>query len=222
MTVLSDFFGIHEGETCLLVGNGLSLNDLPLDFLSAYPSIGANTIHLKEGFTPTYYTAVDSRVMFEFGDAVNEHLAHIPKFIPTPNLDKWQGENFYRFYHRPGALWPYGNGPLWPRSFLSEEGITYSCVMHIMMQLAYFMGFARMLAVGMDHTLDKKIHFWGVDDGMPNGWPKEQNAEGYRELREGFAPKAEILNISTYTELPEDILPRGDWRDWTKETICKS
>lgn len=157
---------------------------------------------------PTYYTAVDSRVMREFRDVVNEKYRHIPKFLPTPNLDKWDGENIYRWYHRPGPLWPRAEQPLWPASML--EGITYTVVMHVQMQLAYLMGFAKMLIAGMDHTISSKEHFWGVDEGMSGGPNMDDVAEGYKILREGMG--VEMLNISTHTMLSEKCIPCDDWK----------
>ena len=43
----------------LVIGNGGSLAEMPLEFLKRYPSIGSNHIFLLEGFTPTFYTAID-------------------------------------------------------------------------------------------------------------------------------------------------------------------
>ena len=56
----------HRGETCLIIGNGPSLNDVPLEFLHKYPSFGTNRIYLKEGFTPTYYCSVNPLVISQF------------------------------------------------------------------------------------------------------------------------------------------------------------
>lgn len=210
---ISHFHNLHEGQTALMIGNGKGLSKLPVEFLESYPSIGSNTIHLKDDFTPTYYVAVDSRIMREFQDGVMTKFEGRPKFLPTPNLDKWEGENIYRFRHRPGALWPRNGEPLWPRDFLSEEGITYSCVTHVAMQLLYFMGFSKVLCVGMDH-LEPLDHFWGRDEKAP-GMPKlDEWAEGYKALREGFYPRTEIVNISVDTQLDETVLPRADWQDY--------
>src|SRR5512140_2527548 len=49
----------HEGQTCLIIGNGPSLANTPLDLLRHYPSFGTNRIFLLKGFNPTYYVTVD-------------------------------------------------------------------------------------------------------------------------------------------------------------------
>lgn len=210
---ISKFHNVHQGDIGLFVGNGKSLSKLPVDFLEQYPSFGANTIHLKEDFTPTYYAAVDSRVMREFKDGIMDRFEQIPKFLPTPNLDKWEGMNIYRFHHRPGALWPRNNEQIWPRDFLSENGITYGNITHVIFQIMYFMGFSVILCVGMDH-LDPLAHFWGRDEKAPGIPNLDEWAEGYQALREGFHPRTAIINISVDTELPASVLPRGNWRDY--------
>ena len=158
---------------------------------------------------PNYYVTVDSRVMREFGAAIAEKYRAIPKFIPWPDLDAWQGENFVRFYHSPARVWPSDLG----------QGIGYANVMHVAMQIAYFMGFTTLLLVGVHHKPNfARDHFWGVDDGMPGGEPPvERWMKAYQELTQGLAAKGvKVLNISEDTHVPENILTRGDWRDYVK------
>lgn len=197
----------------MLVGNGSNLTKTPPSLFD-YPSFGMNTIHKYEGWKPTYYVAVDSRVMREFGAEISDKYRDIPKFIPTPNLDKWQGENFYRWFHRPGALWPRVQGVPFPADILSETGITYGNVMHVAMQLAYFMGFTTMLVIGMEHGENPRLHFWGEDEGMNGAVPVEDWVQGYKVLREGMG--VTMLNISEGTHVPESVIPRDDWWKWIR------
>ena len=214
---LAGFHKRHQGETCLVICNGPSLNELPLTFLEMYPSFGCNTICEWYAFEPWYYVAVDDRVRREFGDLVLERFSEIPKFIPTPNLEKWIGPLFYRWFHRPGPLWPYAKQELWPSDMLSEKGITFACVPQVMMQLAYFMGFTTILIVGMDHSDDFKAHAWGRDEGMLDRsdpgrlWDKWEI--GHMELYKGFIENGvEMINITPGT--CEKSLPKDDWRKW--------
>jgi hypothetical protein len=204
---ITRFQNLHKGETCLLVGNGKNLYKTPPERFD-YPSFGMNTICQYPDWKPTYYTAVDSRVMHEYGEQVNKRFSDIPKFLPTPNLDKWTGENIYRFYHRPGALWARNGKQLFP-SLMTDDGINYGNVMHVAMQLAYYMGFTTMLIIGMEHEEGKAgDHFWGADHKsyIP---PVDEWKRGYKELREGMGVK--MLNISVDTFVPEDVVPKGDW-----------
>jgi hypothetical protein len=210
---LYSFHNLHAGETCLLVGNGLNLTNTPPE-LFEYPSFGMNTTHLYRGWEPTYYVAVDSRIMREFGEAVLDRFGHLPKFIPTPNLDKWQGDNFYRWFHRPGPLWPRVQGVSFPADILSKTGITYGNVMHAAMQIARFMGFSTMLIIGMEHGKNPRAHFWGEDEGMNGAVPVDDWISAYQILREGMG--VTMLNLSVGTCVPESVIPRDDWHTWIK------
>jgi len=208
---LAGFYNIHDGETCLIVGNGPSQSDLPLEFLHKYPSFASNTVFRREGFMPTYYATVDKRVWREFREEVDNKFSDIPKFFPTPDLDRWEGKNIYRWYHRPGALWPWNGKVIWPRDILSKKGLVYACVTHVLFQLAFFMGFTTMLLVGADHDKPAQ-HFWGEDTQAPGKPHLDAWARGYKELAEGFAPRVKVLNISTKTKL--NVLERDDWSNW--------
>jgi hypothetical protein len=210
---ISHFHNLHAGETALLVGNGKNLRLTPPEWFN-YPSIGMNTIHLYEGWKPTYYTAVDSRVMREFGKAIADRYADIPKFIPRPNLDAWKGENFYRFYHRPGPLVSVTGKPMNYRDIMTDEGISYGNIMHVAMQLAAWMGFTTLLMIGIEHKpLYAQDHFWGCDHGMSATPPVEQWLVGYADIIKHMGG-VKVLNISQDTYVPDYVIPRGNWEDW--------
>jgi hypothetical protein len=178
-----------------------------------------NTCHLWQGeWKPTYYTAVDSRVMREFGAAITEKFRDIPKFVPYPNLDKWHGENFYRFYHRPGPYWTKELARKWTPETLTRDGITYACIMHVAMQLAFYMGFKTMVMIGVQHKpMKAQDHFWGCDHRMGAEMPLEDWFAGYKMLVDGFAEQGvKVLNISEDTYVPEEIIPSADWKDYRK------
>jgi len=176
-----------------------------------------NTCHLWPGeWKPTYYCTVDQRVMREFGDGILDRYRDIPKFTPRPNLDKWQGENFYHFLHRPGKIFEYGITP--PTEDFLQDGAAYSNVMSIVLQLAWHMGFTTCLMIGVEHKpMKAQNHFWGCDHGMSATPPLEDWFSAYREIvTEMQKAGIKVLNISENTYLDENIIPRGDWRDWSK------
>lgn len=196
------FAKIHVGETCVVIGNGPSLNDIPNSFLEKYPSFGCNFIHMREGFTPTYYVTGDWRVIQEQGAQIAERFSEIPKFVPTPgSMDRWKPRGVCRF-KRSGVKIGLGS---------PVAGMSYKTVVHIAVQLAIFMGFTTILVVGIDGG-DQQDHFYGIDpkiranEGRVRGWE-----EGYSELMFRF-PSVKILNVSERSTLT--ALPRGDWRDY--------
>jgi hypothetical protein len=207
---LSHFKNLHRGEICLVVGNGANLGAThPASF--PYPAIGMNTIHLLDGWTPDYYVGVDHRLYREFGEAIASRFRSIPKFVPAQKLDEWQGENFVRFNQ---AINDYINLDR------LESGIYFSNVMHAALQLAYYMGFTTLLIVGMEHKPDAaKAHFWGWDDGIRNPAPLKQWFMVYRLLAEEmYLRGVKVLNISQDTYVPNEVIPRADWRDYESKT----
>lgn len=214
------FYNLHAGQTALLVGNGANLLKTPPQWFD-YPSFGVNTIYKLEGWKPTYFVGVDSRLMREDGKAINETYQDVIKFLPTPNLDAWQGKNIHRFYHRPGPLYPMNSKPM-DADFMSDTGISFGNVMHVAMQLAAWMGFSTLLMIGVEHEpMRAQSHFWGCDHGMSATPPVQQWMDGYREIVTELRKRGvRVLNISQDTHVPDSVLPLGDWRDWrTHESI---
>ncbi len=210
--LITDFHNRHAGETCVLVGNAPNLHLTPPEWFN-YPSFGVNTCHLWAGpWMPTYYTGVDKRLWLEFGEAIYAKFHGIPKFIPTPKLEVWQGDNFYRWLHRPGELYEPGHSTS-DRDVLTKFGLAYRSVMNVALMLAHYMGFKTILMIGVQHKPDNmREHFWGVDAGM--GEPKREIwMDAYRECVRNM-PKVRVLNISEDTYVPADVLPRGDWQEW--------
>lgn len=206
---IQDFYNLHSGKTCLIIGNGPGLADIPGWFLEMYPSFGTNEIYRRDGFTPTYYTAVDSKVIADHWREISEALPDVPKFIPS-RFDALEGEKcVYRFTHRPGPIW---HGNQVGRDMLTRPGITYANVTHVALQIAFYMGFDLMLCVGLDNTGDGE-HFFGKGKG---GNPAEWD-EGYKILRGAFLcdtkPRA-IINVSTRTKVAN--LPQKDWSNYAK------
>lgn len=216
MTDISSFRNVHAGETILLVGNGENLHLTPPEAFD-YPSIGMNTIHLYDGWTPDYYVAVDRRLMREFGEAVIEKFAGIPKFIPTPKLLRWRGPNFYRFRNRPGPLYSRRSGKIW-QDDIGRAEVTWVNVMHVAIKLAYYMGAQTILIVGMQHKpANGQAHFWGGDAQGAIDPPLADIFDGYKQLSaELYRRGVQLINISQDTYVPEEIIPQDDWENWVR------
>lgn len=139
MTGWDELEGKHKGETCLIIGNGPSLNKVPLEFLKKYPSFGTNRIYLLDGFQPTYYVSVNPLVIEQSIERINE-LGSV-KFLPS------------RFAHGNTLPLVSHYSPSFsmnPRVYIYEGyTVTYVC-----MQLAYFMDFDTVLLVGVDHRFE--------------------------------------------------------------------
>ena len=57
-------------RTCLIVGNGPSLKDVPNTFLAKYPTFGSNRCYLK--FLPDYYASVNPLVIHQCKREIND------------------------------------------------------------------------------------------------------------------------------------------------------
>jgi hypothetical protein len=209
---LKDFHNKHAGQTCLIVGLGPNLHLTPPAWFN-YPSFGINTMYRYEGWNPTYFVGVDERLKLEDGAAIVQRYPDVPKFFPSPDWDDLQGENIYRFRHEHrGDLFVGGQSPADIKA-LTQWGITYRRIMEAVFQIAYWMGFRTMLMIGVQHKPDTRQElFWGKDEGEPERdflWEEL----GYIECRRALSG-ARILNISEDTYVTEDVLPRGDYRNW--------
>lgn len=145
----------HSGEVGLVIGNGPSLKDVPLDFLRKYPSFGTNRIYLLDGFTPTYYVAVNPLVIDQSKKEILA-LSCSGYFIRADS--GFEGTNIFHLRSLPVPLF----------STLPQKGVYEGfTVTYVCLQLAYYMGFATAALVGVDH----KYNF----EGRPN---QEMVAEG--------------------------------------------
>ena len=211
-----DFYNIHKGETCLIVGVGPNLKLTPPEWFD-YPSLSCNSIFKYQGWQPTYYVGVDERLKLEEGENIKAAFPDIPKFIPSPDWDDLQGENFYRFKHRQGSSLLIGGQSPRDANYLLGVGLTYRRVMDAVIQIAWYMGFSTMLMIGVQHKPDDpRAHFWGEDKGVIVDQPLKHWFDGYAEM----ARNVNLINISEDTYVPDDIIPRDDWRNWyTAETV---
>ena len=142
------FEDLHKGQSCVLVCNGPSLNDMDLSFLRGRVTFGLNKIYLgleRFGFYPRYLVAINDKVIgqssAEFGamDTV--------KFISDDCADILPEDNFtyhirtsdleQRFYHD------------------ITQGVRGGhTVTHAALQIIRYMGFQEVVIVGMDHRFD--------------------------------------------------------------------
>ena len=216
---LADFWNLHKGQTCIIAGVGPNLKLTPPEWFD-YPSFSVNTIYKYPGWKPTYYVGVDERLRLEDGAALTTIYKDVPKFFPTPDWDELQGDNIYRFKHRTYGDLSIGGKSASQKDALTKDGINYRRVMDAVMQIAWHMGFTTMLMIGVQHKpYDEndadRAHFWGIDTKAVSNQPNTWWFEGYKHFAFGMGG-VKVLNISEDTYVPDDVLPRGNWRDWVK------
>lgn len=147
-TRLPRFKNRHPGETCVLVCNGPSLNRMDLEPLKHQTVIGLNKIHLGLegfGFYPQYLVAVNEKVIKQAAREIK--AMNCVKFIGNKGAQHIAAD----------ALTYHINTKSPPARFCRDisagirEGGT---VTYAALQIAYYMGFARVVIIGMDHRFD--------------------------------------------------------------------
>jgi len=169
----SHFKDLHKGETCIVVANGPSLKEVPVEFLRRYVTLGCNRISMMtetHGFAPTYYACmgwnqVDTPEKRETFWEMLDHPDCKAAFINRMWAHEFPYENVYTIL---GGRY-YGVEPVQTKGFsydpLHVSGLGYTMVF-VLLQIAYYMGFETVLLVGLDHHYPEgpQKHFYSDDD----------------------------------------------------------
>lgn len=204
-------------KTCLIIGNGPSLADVPNEFLAKYPTFGSNRVYLK--FVPDYYAFCDKLWISDYIEDIKALDCKL-KFIRA---------EFANLI--PGAI-PLYNNP--KRRVFSYEPYEWifdgATVTFVHLQWAFYLGFERVGLIGVDHfygyqgepgTLqtgresahfdpnyyDKNITYW-----RPN---LDKTTRSYELAKEAYEKAGrEVINITPGSKL--DVFRKEDWHDWYK------
>lgn len=206
-------------ETCLVIGNGPSLNDIPFTFLHKYPSFGTNRIYLLNGFTPDYYVCVNPLVLEQF----------LLEIAAIPARAKFIAESFAG--QVPGSCPLHSvSAPIFStepdKRVYEGHTVTYVCL-----QLAFWLGFKQVLLVGVDHNYafegkPNEEHTMPLEGADPNHFASDyfqgvkwnnpdlvRSERAYAMARTVFsAYNRRIVNCTTRTKL--EVFDRGDWHDY--------
>ncbi len=166
----------HRGGRCFVIGNGPSLKDTDLTLLRNEVTFGSNRIYLlfdEIGFCTTYFLSVNRLVI--------EQCAHDIESLSCPKFIGWKARDLITFtddmmflLSRPGS------------AFHADitggicEGAT---VTYVALQVAYYLGFDRVILVGVDHsfTTRGKPHATVTSQGDdPDHFHPEYFGKGFR------------------------------------------
>ena len=151
---LKQFKNIHQGERVVLVCNGPSLNKTDFNLIKDERIIGLNKIHLgleRFGFTPDYIVAINKLVIEQsLQDLIK---VDCPKFIMEhegQQLIKDKNIHPIKRIQGPRA----GKRDLGTNfsTDLSKGFIGGNTVTYAALQIAFYMGFSKIIIVGMDHN----------------------------------------------------------------------
>ena len=179
---------IHKDETCVIIGNGPSLADVPLEFLNKYPSFACNQIRMLEGFQPTYFSTIGANMLKTVAQReamrptienarmafVNVQCADYYKYDHiVPILGSGAPGAHQRLEYKLGGEYDLKKRMLFRLQPTAEvyQGKPFVVVgvgftqTYINLQIAYWMGFQTALMVGIDHNFgDPDRHFYKDDE----------------------------------------------------------
>jgi hypothetical protein len=142
---LSGYRDIHTGKRCFIIANGPSLRKMDLRLLKDEITIGMNRIYLMKdinGFMPNYLVVSDIETQLKQFAGELDRLNGI-RFFNWNARSLFTGAASLAFFKesfipefQPDFNRPVGTG----------KSVTYVCL-----QLAFFMGFRRVILIGKDH-----------------------------------------------------------------------
>ena len=215
-------------KTAVVVCNGPSLAEVPNEWLDQFTTFGHNRIHLKDGFIPTYLSICDN-VMAKTPEMVYPILDMIPKVEHT-FLTYWSASAISEIYPLPNEkisvfflrqwsnrktgeiLTRFGTNPL--KHLVHGYTVTY-----FTMQIAAWMGYKRLLCVGLDHDYGGADHFHpdyneaDIDYSTYNEWWDARTRPHFECARAYFeSVGGEVINCTPNSKL--NVFPITDWRDY--------
>lgn len=146
---LSSYRNKHQGETCFLISNGPSIKHMDLSKLRNRVTFGSNRIYLlfdQLGFETSYYLVADDHWGINSSREISSLM--MPKFISM----------FARKYIEYDPSISFLRPEYDIKNFITDirEGISiYYTVNYMAMQIAYYMGFKKVILIGADHSWDE-------------------------------------------------------------------
>jgi hypothetical protein len=151
---LKEYQNKFAGKRCFVIGNGPSLKQTDLSLLKNEYTFGMNRIYLafeEHGFQTSFLVAVNNLVI--------EQCYQDFQSLTLPKFFSWRAKNLLYPIGKPDAnthfLFTTYTGQKFARQgyarFWEGATVTYVCL-----QLAFCMGFKKVILIGVDHNFDTK------------------------------------------------------------------
>lgn len=144
------FKGKHAGETCVVLCNGPSLNEVDFQKISPFVVFGMNRFYLlpEEKARAVDYCVVFNPLLLEQWPQDFEAL-NIPIFLRSSSRGLLANRSQFFIHRRRGDFVRFQRNVA--RGVWKTPTVTF-----VALQLAYFMGFTRVILVGADHEFQQK------------------------------------------------------------------
>lgn len=222
MARLAELKDIHRGKRAFIIGNGPSLKQTDLSKLKDEFTFGLNRIYLmfpELGFGTTYFVSVNDLVIEQ---CINDISAlSMPKFL------SWRSHRFFPAGPLPATfLYTTYDNPTFARD-VRHRVWESATVTYVALQLAFHVGFAQAILVGVDHSSavpgkanttivsqgDDPNHFHPGYFGKGFRWqlPDFETSEiGYRLAHQAYeADGRQVLDATVGGKLT--VFPKADY-----------
>jgi hypothetical protein len=151
---LAELKDIHKGKRAFIIGNGPSLKQTDLSKLKNEFTFGMNRIYVlfpELGFHTTYFCSINDLVIEQFNADI---LA-----LPMPKFLAWRSHRYFNsqlpIAQLPTFLYTTYTGPRFSPDVRGRvwESAT---VTNVALQLAFHMGFEKVILIGVDHNFTSK------------------------------------------------------------------
>jgi hypothetical protein len=147
---ISSYRDKHKGQTCVIIGNGPSLNKTDFSLLKGLTTFALNKAHMlyeNKKFTPDYLCCYIKDVISQCKDELIK-FNHIPTFLSHESLDTIPPDYEHIHHLGPHKRFCFSQNPM-------EEICAGFTVTYVAMQLAVYMGFTKIILIGVDHNFGK-------------------------------------------------------------------
>jgi hypothetical protein len=147
---LNKYKNKHKGERCFIIGNGPSLNMTDVSKLKNEHCFGMNRIYLAFPdwvFETSYFVSINDLVIEQCADEIAQ--LQMPKFLA------WHSHPYISMAEEMAFLHTTYTGPVFQQDARKRiwEGAT---VTNVAIQLAFYMGFEKVILIGVDHNFKSK------------------------------------------------------------------
>lgn len=208
---MKQFYNIHKGQRAIIACNGPSLNDIDMSLIKDEIVFSLNRGYLKKELPITYAVVVNKKVEEQWG---NEIVKLPAKAIFSNSLN---GTVKLRWTADVPSFQPNIHLPMW-------QGHT---VTYVALQIAYYMGFAKVGLIGCDHSFPHmKSQLTGDDINHfdPNYFPRgskwdlpnlKMSEVAYTLAKNAYSKDGrKIYNCSTKTNL--DVFDKTSLEEFLK------
>lgn len=139
------------GVEGLIVGTGPSLNNTALDKIANRPSIGLNRLFLgfqHFGFVPDFLVCVNLLMIEQSGADISQ--------LPCTKVASWSGRR--HLGQNPDTIYLRTTDSIAFSRRIMDTVSTGATVTYVAMQLAYWLGWQRVVLLGIDHNYDLEHH----------------------------------------------------------------